>query len=144
MTEFHNYVKGAKFREAADSVLGTGVFNSDGKTWKLHRTITRPFFTHDRISHFEIFDRHANHAIALAKERFRMDLAIDFQDLISRFTLDSASEFLFGHCIDSLSTELPFPYNATHTTQRDSTAAFTDAFFRAQHAIHRRVIIGSA
>ncbi|KAG2342994.1 cytochrome P450 [Suillus weaverae] len=146
-TDFHNYVKGANFREAADSVLGTGVFNSDGETWKLHRTMTRPFFTHDRISHFEIFDRHANHAIALAKERFRMNLTIDFQDLISRFTLDSASEFLFGHCIDSLSAELPFPYNtlqSTNTTRGDNAAAFADAFSQAQHAISRRVIIGSA
>ncbi|KAG2055982.1 cytochrome P450 monooxygenase pc-3 [Suillus hirtellus] len=113
VTDFHNYVKGAKFREAADSVFGTGVFNSDGKV--LHRTMTRPFFTHDRISHFEIFDRHASRAIALAKDCSRMDLAIDFQDLISKFTLDSASEFLFGHCTDSLS-----------------------------HAISRRVLIGSA
>jgi hypothetical protein len=46
---------------------------------RLHRTMTRPFFTHDRIGHFEIFDRHADHAIGLAKERFRAGLAIDFQ-----------------------------------------------------------------
>ncbi|KAG0701642.1 cytochrome P450 [Suillus ampliporus] len=129
-TDFDNYVKGDKFREAVDSVLGTGVFNSDGETWKLHRTMTRPFFTHDRISHFDIFDR----------------LAIDFQDLISRFTLDSASEFLFGHCIDSLSVGLPYPYNATESTnavQGDNAAvAFSNAFSQAQQAINRRISIG--
>ncbi|KAG2142981.1 cytochrome P450 [Suillus clintonianus] len=145
-TDFDNYVKGAKFRRAADSVLGTGVFNSDGETWKLHRTMTRPFFTHDRISHFDIFDRHADHAIALAKKRFRVGLAIDFQDLISRFTLDSASEFLFGHCIGSLSAELPFPCNTTESTnstqENNAAAAFADAFSRAQQAICRRIIIG--
>ncbi|KAG1824289.1 cytochrome P450 [Suillus variegatus] len=145
-TDFDNYVKGAKFREAADSVLGTGVFNSDGEIWKLHRTMTRPFFTHDRISHFEIFDRHADHAITLAKKRFRAGLAIDFQDLISRFTLDSASEFLFGHCIDSLSAGLPYPHNATESTnaiQGDNAAAtFAYAFSQAQQAINRRVSIG--
>ncbi|KAG2105766.1 cytochrome P450 [Suillus discolor] len=146
-TDFHNYVKGAKFREAADSVLGTGVFNSDGETWKFHRTMTRPFFSHDRISHFEIFDRHANRAIALAKDRSRMDMAIDFQDLISRFTLDSASEFLFGHCTDSLSVELPFPDNTLESTNTkgrgDTAAAFADAVSQAEHAISRRVIIGA-
>ncbi|KAG1862400.1 cytochrome P450 [Suillus tomentosus] len=148
VTDFHNYVKGAKFRDAADSVLGTGVFNSDGETWKLHRTMTRPFFTHDRISHFEIFDRHASRTIALAKDRSRMDLAIDFQDLISRFTLDSASEFLFGHCTDSLSVELHFPDNTlepTNTKGRgDIATAFADAVSQAEHAISRRVLIGSA
>jgi len=145
-TDFDNYVKGAKFREAADSVLGTGVFNSDGEIWKLHRTMTRPFFTQDRISHFDIFDRHADHAIALAKERFRAGLAIDFQDLISRFTLDSASEFLFGHCIDSLSAGLPYPHNApesTNAVQGDNTAAaFAYAFSQAQQGINRRLAIG--
>jgi cytochrome P450 len=145
-TDFDNYVKGAKFREAADSVLGTGVSNSDGEIWKLHRTMTRPFFTQDRISHFEIFDRHADHAIALAKERFRAGLAVDFQDLISRFTLDSASEFLFGHCIDSLSAGLPYPHNATESTniiQEDNTAtAFSYAFSQAQQEINRRVSTG--
>ncbi|KAG1800354.1 cytochrome P450 [Suillus plorans] len=150
VTDFHNYVKGAKFREAADSVFGTGVFNSDGKVRAsmFHRTMTRPFFTHDRISHFEIFDRHANRAIALAKDRSRMDLAIDFQDLISRFTLDSASEFLFGHCTDSLSVELPFPDNTLQSTNTkgrgDTAAAFSDAVSQAEHAISRRVIIGTA
>ncbi|KAG2131949.1 cytochrome P450 [Suillus cothurnatus] len=145
-TDFDNYVKGAKFREAADSVLGTGVFNSDGEIWKLHRTMTRPFFTQDRISHFEIFDRHADHAIALAKERFTAGLAIDFQDLISRFTLDSASEFLFGHCIDSLSAGLPYPHNAPefiNAVQGDNTAAaFAHAFSQAQQGINRRLAIG--
>jgi hypothetical protein len=33
------------------------------------------------------------------------------QDLISRFTLDSATEFLFGHCVNSLSASLPYPHN---------------------------------
>ncbi|KAG2143715.1 cytochrome P450 [Suillus clintonianus] len=145
-TDFDNYVKGAKFREAANSVLGTGVFNSDGETWKLHRTMTRPFFTRDRISHFEIFDRHADHAIALAKERFRAGLAIDFQDLISRFTLDSASEFLFGHCIDSLSARLPYPSDAPESTNAiqgdNASAAFSDAFSQAQQIINRRAAMG--
>ncbi|KAJ8589112.1 cytochrome P450 [Rhizopogon salebrosus TDB-379] len=145
-TDFNNYVKGAKFREAADSVLGTGVFNSDGETWKLHRTMTRPFFTHDRISHFDIFDRHADRVMTMMNERFRVGLAIDFQDLISRFTLDSASEFLFGHCINSLSAGLPYPYDATQAPNAieadDAAGAFSDAFSRAQLVINRRVTIG--
>ncbi|KAG2355525.1 cytochrome P450 [Suillus spraguei] len=155
-TDFDNFVKGAKFREAADSVLGTGIFNSDGKRAftglfvkcisRLHRTMTRPFFNHDRISHFDIFDRHADHAITLAKERFRAGLAIDFQDLISRFTLDSASEFLFGQCINSLSAGLPYPHNATESTdaiQGDNTAtAFAYAFSEAQQTINRRLSLG--
>lgn len=41
--------------------------------------MARPFFNIDRISHFDIFDRHAETVIALMKERFGTGLAVDFQ-----------------------------------------------------------------
>ena len=47
--------------------------------WKFHRGITRPFFTHDRISHFNIFDRHAEDAITQIKSRLRAGYPVDFQ-----------------------------------------------------------------
>ncbi|KAH7927164.1 cytochrome P450 [Leucogyrophana mollusca] len=142
-TDFNNYVKGEKFQQKAASVLGSGVFNSDGETWKLHRSMTRPFFTHDRIGHFDIFDRHADESIRLMNERFRSGFAIDFQDLISRFTLDSATEFLFGHCLQTLTAGLPYPYNV-NKSGRDSSVAesFASAFAGAQHAIAKRNLLG--
>ncbi|KAJ7146987.1 cytochrome P450, partial [Mycena epipterygia] len=108
-TDFGNYVKGNALRECMASVLGTGVFNSDGEMWKFHRGATRPFFNRDRISDFEIFAHHADRAIARMKERMRAGYAVDFQDLASRFTLDSATAFLFGSCVDSLAVPLPYP-----------------------------------
>ena len=33
-TEFKNFEKGRRFREATDSVLGHGVFNADDEMWK--------------------------------------------------------------------------------------------------------------
>lgn len=41
--------------------------------------MTRPFFTRDRISHFDLFDRHAEQAITQMKLRLREGLAVDFQ-----------------------------------------------------------------
>ncbi|KAH7882560.1 cytochrome P450 [Phlebopus sp. FC_14] len=144
-TDFNNYVKGEKFKEMADAVLGTGGFNSDGDTWKLHRTMTRPFFSIDRISHFDIFDRHAEAAVSLMKERFRSGLAIDFQDLISRFTLDSATEFLFGHSMDTMSSELPYPHGIpkpSRNVEVNIAQDFAKAFTEAQHTIAKRNMIG--
>ena len=37
--------------------------------------------------------------------------ATDIQDLASKFTLDAATEFLFGSCVHSLQEELPRPWN---------------------------------
>ena len=76
---------GEVFHNFTDSLFGTGVFNADGKfpavlyqvfeprptvlyvgdLWKFHRSMSRPFFSRERISHFDLFDRHAG-ALPLA------------------------------------------------------------------------------
>ncbi|KAF8631752.1 hypothetical protein AX15_002208 [Amanita polypyramis BW_CC] len=145
-TEFPNFIKGERFRHVMDSVLGTGVFNSDGDMWKFHRSITRPAFNRDRISDYELFDRHAKIAISQLRQRLREGFAVDFQDCMFRFTLDTATEFLFGNCVHSLSAGLPYPHNvilpltsfenpserSRHTV---SANAFATAFLEAQRAV---------
>ncbi|EIW81948.1 cytochrome P450 monooxygenase pc-2 [Coniophora puteana RWD-64-598 SS2] len=135
-TQFNEHWKGPKSNELMTSLLGTGVFNSDGETWKFHRSMTRPFFTKDRISHFDNFDRHAEDALAQAKARLREGHPADFQDLISRFTLDSATEFLFGKDVQSLSAGLVYPPNsplAAASAAKDHPAnVFAHAFGEAQ------------
>ncbi|KAI0663216.1 cytochrome P450 monooxygenase pc-3 [Cubamyces menziesii] len=142
-TEFSDYEKGEVFRDTMNSVLGTGVFNADGDLWKFHRQMTRPYFSRDRISHFELFDRHSELAIKKMKERFRGGHAVDFQDAISRFTLDSATEFLFGKCVHSLDSDLPYAYNDAvapgHGARESSVAErFATAFAGAQHVVSIR------
>ncbi|KAH9832996.1 cytochrome P450 [Rhodofomes roseus] len=160
-TEFQNYEKGKLFQEQMSSVLGTGVFNSDGDMWKWHRSMTRPFFSKDRISHFELFDRHADVALEKMRERFRAGYAIDFQDLVSRFTMDSATEFLFGACVHSLRSTLPYPHNVSAaspsspfpsaslpstvspaTAGVDKAEAFAAAFSKAEHLCAERATMG--
>ncbi|RPD66744.1 cytochrome P450 monooxygenase pc-2 [Lentinus tigrinus ALCF2SS1-7] len=142
-SDFPTFDKGEAFRETVHSVLGVGVFNADGEMWKFHRTMTRPYFTRDRITHFEMFDRHADLALKKMKERFRSGHALDFQDLISRFTLDSATEFLFGQCVHSLKTDLPYAYNdpvaARVVRTRSSADRFAEAFLNAQNALAMRL-----
>ena len=109
---------GDLFHTHTDSLLGTGVFNADGKfrhcsssclkrcmwqqqvtcgstfltvptafkyhDWafvspRFHRSMTRPFFSKERISHFDIFERHAADAIQQTKDRINAGFAIDFQ-----------------------------------------------------------------
>ncbi|KAI0082443.1 cytochrome P450 monooxygenase pc-2 [Panus rudis PR-1116 ss-1] len=145
-TDFNTWVKGDAFKSAMDSVLGTGVFNADGEMWKFHRTMTRPFFSRDRISHFELFDRHAETAISKLRERLRLGISVDFQDLISRFTLDSATEFLFGACVHSLEAELPYPTalypQGASTRSLSKSEDFARAFSQAQDIISNRLRIG--
>ncbi|KAG9317013.1 cytochrome P450 [Chiua virens] len=108
-TQFSSFVKGPIFHDQFDSLLGTGVFNSDVDIWKFHRGMTRPFFAKDRISDFDIFEKHAEDAIHQMKLRMRQGYPVDIQDVASRFTLDSATEFLFGKDVRSLSAGINYP-----------------------------------
>ncbi|KAI6140926.1 cytochrome P450 [Pisolithus thermaeus] len=105
-------VSGPVLWDQLNALLGTGVFNSDGEIWKFHRSMTRPFFSKDRISHFDIFEKHADDALNQAKARLRDGYPVDFQDMVGRFTLDSATDFLFGKSVDSLSAGLVYPKNS--------------------------------
>jgi hypothetical protein len=126
--------------------------------------MTKKFFTKDRISHFDIFDRHADEAIKQMKARLGAGYAIDFQvftkknnlfsfilisraqDVMSRFTLDSTTEFLFGSCVHSLSTGLSYPHNAetpeSFSRQRSSADDFAKAFLQAQLLVSKRERLG--
>jgi hypothetical protein len=86
--------------------------------------MTRPFFSRDRVSDFEIFTCHADEAIQRLQQLGHDGKPFDFQDLVSRFTLDSATEFLLGSCAHSLRTEAPPP--------------FFRAFAQVQHRLARR------
>ncbi|KAK6978110.1 cytochrome P450 [Favolaschia claudopus] len=116
------YIKIAQCR------LITGVFNTDGE---FHRTMSRPFFNRERISDFDLFDRHSNDALTRLNQRLSEGYAIDIQDLVSRFTLDSATEFLFGKSVDSISAGLPYPYSAIPSPPHP-TSTKTTPFGHAQ------------
>ncbi|KAJ7634636.1 cytochrome P450 monooxygenase pc-3 [Roridomyces roridus] len=135
-TEFDNYWKGPIDEDRGKSLLGTGVFNTDDEMWQFHRKITRPYFSRDRISDFDTFDTHANNAIGQAAARLRQGYAVDIQDAIARFTLDSATEFLFGKSVDSLSAGLPYPASSSQTNPpsflEHSSNRFVNAFMEGQ------------
>ncbi|KAG9032610.1 hypothetical protein FRB95_001196 [Tulasnella sp. JGI-2019a] len=107
--QFQNFVKGPTFQGLFDSFLGTGIFNSDGDAWKLHRSMTRPFFNRDRVTDFDIFEHHSRILLEKIREKSENGVAFDFQDAISQFTMDSATEFLLGKSVNSLATPLSLP-----------------------------------
>jgi hypothetical protein len=99
--------------------------------------MSRPFFTRDRISHCDLFARHSDAAIDKLLTRLSecSQPAIDFQDVVARFTLDSGTEFLFGRDVRSLDAPLPYP----HAPPMDDTASFATAFGKAQESLMVRL-----
>ncbi|KAJ7353576.1 cytochrome P450 monooxygenase [Mycena albidolilacea] len=121
-TDFEGWEKGDNFRSSMGAIFGLGVFTSDGELWKFHRQMTRPFFSRDRISNLDIFSRHSEDALGII--RASQGVAFDYQDVVFRFTLDSAAEFLFGVRVDSLRGE--------------TTDLLGPALSRLQHAMAQR------
>ncbi|KAF9236405.1 cytochrome P450 [Melanogaster broomeanus] len=159
---FNETIQGPIFWDQFSSLLGTGVFNSDADIWnfcvgpplanvqtvRFHRSMTRPFFTRDRISDFDIFEKHAEDTINQIKIRLGDGYPVDFQDAVSRFTLDSATEFLFGKDVCSLSAGLIYPPSSplskdpkflNHPANR-----FARAFSASEIAVVHRSIFGSS
>lgn len=64
------------------------------------------------------------------------------QDLVSRFTLDSATEFLFGRDVRSLSAGLPYPPDSElarlQMAKPEAADEFASAFLSAQTASAKR------
>ncbi|EMD30996.1 hypothetical protein CERSUDRAFT_120204 [Gelatoporia subvermispora B] len=135
-TEFQKYEKGDIWRRRSQSVLGSGVFAVDGDLWKFHRSMSRPFFSRDRISDFETFERHSE--VVLSVIRGRCGLPIDFQDLVGRFTLDSATEFLLGDCVHSLRKLIPGGAKSASQNGDVDPDTFAQALFEVQAQVSKR------
>ncbi|KAF8918955.1 cytochrome P450 monooxygenase pc-3 [Mucidula mucida] len=145
-TQFNEFGKGPLQLSQWRDLLGTGVFTSDSDMWKFHRNMTRPFFGKNRISDFDNFEKHTSTTIALMKERLREGHPVEFQDAVSRFTLDSATEYLFGKDVESLAAGIPYPEssnirNSDHFENHPSNV-FVRAFVRAQELISTRTRYG--
>ncbi|KAG9122739.1 hypothetical protein FRC07_000747 [Ceratobasidium sp. 392] len=98
----------------------------------------RPYFSKDRVAHFEIFARNSDKAISKLLARFEepvresLPVAVDFQNLAQHFTLDSSTEFLFGESVGSLDSPLPYPHSPKPI---HASTAFSDAFQHIQEQI---------
>ncbi|KAH6890040.1 cytochrome P450 monooxygenase pc-3 [Coprinopsis sp. MPI-PUGE-AT-0042] len=138
-TQFDNFEKGPVFEKQMDSILGTGVFNSDGEMWKFHRSMTRPFFTKDRISHFDIFDRHAADALNQLKARLR-------EGHPRRHPRPRIPEFLFAKDVQSLTAGIPYPHYsplaASSANPHHPANEFSKAFDEAQRLTAMRSRVG--
>ncbi|KAK1752377.1 cytochrome P450 [Echria macrotheca] len=115
-TQFGDYGKGQSFHDEWKDFLGDSIFTTDGDLWHNSRQLIRPQFIKDRVSDLHTFENHMQilfRAIAnggpLNGEDQYVDMAagngrvVDISDLFFRFTLDSATDFLLGKDIKSLS-----------------------------------------
>ncbi|PFH47049.1 hypothetical protein AMATHDRAFT_77386 [Amanita thiersii Skay4041] len=141
-TGFNYFWRGPSQKERMETFLGQGIFNRDDD----HRAIARPFFARERISDFDIFEKYTSQTLSILANFASLNRPCEAQDLYARFSLDAASEFLFGKSLDTLSATLPIPGKTVMgpkgSATEDTWGSFVNAFEMAQQNITRRARIG--
>ncbi|KAJ5629454.1 hypothetical protein N7528_003111 [Penicillium herquei] len=97
-TNFKEYGKGPMFHEIWKPALGSGIFNSDGQAWSENRRMLRPMFSKRHLRDLSMLEERLDAAAKIIQPGHSIELL----DLFSRLTLDTITESLFGHSMQSL------------------------------------------
>ncbi|KAJ4419965.1 hypothetical protein N0V82_004680 [Gnomoniopsis sp. IMI 355080] len=112
---------------AFEPLLGEGIFDSDGDHWAASRALIRPSFSRDQVADLTTLERLIQNLFSLLPRDGTTE--VDLSELFFRYTMDSATEFLFGKSVDTL-------------TEVQSEFDFAQAFQYAQNAIMTRGMLG--
>jgi cytochrome P450 len=113
--------------EAFRPLLGEGIFDTDGDHWAASRALIRPSFTRDQVADLTCLEELIQDLFALLPRDGKT--VVDLQELFFRYTIDSATDFLFGESIGTLK-------------KTDSEPGFAEAFHYAQKAVIVRGMLG--
>ena len=98
-TQFNEFVMGLRHAQFKP-MLGDGIFTLDGKGWKHSRSMLRPNFSREQVAHTQSLEDHVQN---LAKQiKKHKGEPFDLQEYLFRYTVDTATEFLFGHSLYGL------------------------------------------
>ncbi|KAF9871067.1 hypothetical protein CkaCkLH20_11484 [Colletotrichum karsti] len=149
-TKFKDFDLGERRIQQFKPLLGHSIFTADGPFWEHSRALFRPQFSRDHINDLQkteaavqaLFD-----ALPLVgKQTSTGALTVDIMPMLFRFTLDTATGFLFGESVDSQTAAATG--KVANTSAATAMAAdqapgasmsFADAFHEAQMWITMRV-----
>lgn len=97
-TQFDNYPKGKPFTAILHDLLGKGIFNSDGKAWKLQRKVASYEFNTRSLCEFvlRVVEEVTDRLLPILDEASETGRGLDFQDILQRFAFDNICKVAFG------------------------------------------------
>ncbi|XP_051141025.1 alkane hydroxylase MAH1-like [Andrographis paniculata] len=108
-SNFHNFPKGPDFREIFD-VLGDGIFNADGESWKKQRKVARVLIGHQRFHKCLVRigrEKVEKGLVPVLEAACAGNKIIDLQDVFQRLTFDTTCALVTGYDPGCLSPDLP-------------------------------------
>ncbi|KZL80721.1 cytochrome p450 [Colletotrichum incanum] len=101
-TQFQDFEIGPIRRDNFAPLLGSGIFTADGKFWEHSRALLRPQFARAQIADLELEETHFKLMIqSLITGTSGWTQVVDLKPLFFRFTIDTATELLFGTSVHS-------------------------------------------
>ncbi|PMD60119.1 cytochrome P450 alkane hydroxylase-like protein [Hyaloscypha bicolor E] len=124
-TGFQDF-KLSSFRvDAMVPLFGRGIFTTDGRRWSHSRALLRPSFArHNMENHLPFMESHFEQ---MMKAIPTDGSTVDLQRLFFAFTMDTATEFLFGHSVHTLH-QMQLSNNIIPSASDTSDAEFVDSY----------------
>ncbi|KAK1585379.1 cytochrome P450 [Colletotrichum navitas] len=112
-TNFNDFSITGPRRDVTLPILGPeSIFSSNGDVWHRARAMMRPTFVRNQIADLRCFERHVGNLMA----RIPKDgSTVDLQELLYMMTMDSATDFMFGHSTNMLTEPSPEARHFTST-----------------------------
>ncbi|KAL6562507.1 hypothetical protein OROGR_003514 [Orobanche gracilis] len=108
-TNFSNYPKGEVYHSYMEVLLGNGIFNVDGESWRKQRKTASFEFASKNLRDFStvVFREYSLKLSEILSHASHNNHAVDMQELLMRMTLDSICKVGFGVEIGTLAPNLP-------------------------------------
>ena len=102
LTESQSFEIGTYRAGMFEPLIGLGIMTLKGEAWRHSRALVRPQFSREQLSNLELEEGHLSalsDALKIREDGWT-DL-VDLQPLFLNFTLDTATEFLYGSSVHS-------------------------------------------
>ncbi|KAL2903992.1 hypothetical protein RDABS01_002702 [Bienertia sinuspersici] len=108
-TNFANYPKGEVYQSYMEVLLGDGIFNADGESWRKQRKTASFEFASKNLRDFStvVFRDYSLKLSSILSHASSENRSLDMQELLMRMTLDSICKVGFGVEIGTLAADLP-------------------------------------
>ncbi|KAF3778054.1 Cytochrome P450 94A2 [Nymphaea thermarum] len=109
-TKFHAYPKGPTTHFLLYDLLGNGIFNADGETWKVQRKISSHEFNTRSLRKFvntAVNSEISGRLLPLLHSAAAGKTTLDLQDVLQRFAFDNICKVAFGSDPGCLDPSLP-------------------------------------
>ncbi|GLA15330.1 hypothetical protein AnigIFM62618_001849 [Aspergillus niger] len=147
-TDFESFGLGKIRKRSLAPLLGQGIFTIDGAKWKHARNMLRPLFVKSNITDLTLVKKHLEGILAYTIPENDPAWSgwtepVDLKGLFERFTMDTATEAIFGRSVDSqLWAHASFSKGKVNDPASNMTQGFARAFDVSLVGILVRMITG--